>query len=67
MLLFLFESHFPYTSLIHFPYTPLYTPLYSLISHISLKLPYTPYIFQHASNDRKSIYVKKGVLVLITS
>ena len=22
---------------------------------------------QHASNDRKSIYVKKGVLVLITS
>jgi len=24
-------------------------------------------IGQHASNDRKSIYVKKGVLVLITS
>jgi hypothetical protein len=25
------------------------------------------HIDQHVSNDRKSIYVKKGVLVLITS
>jgi len=40
---------------------------FSFFGSLGLGLSPDPNPNQHASNDRKSIYVKKGVLALITS